>query len=204
VDDPFLAVDRGYTSLAPFERATSNENFVVFAKRDGADLKSAQSQINPPKQHDLERRGQGRYAESLCSGMWYLVLLSEFLGERGAHDCSSVTARRGEVCLTLANSRQRHTFRDFLREEETSADCFAIAVLRLSKSEYPTQITFCDCCFALGRGSPGALFSLAGGSKFNLQTTMPAREVYASMILHFSLIDPRIAEYTDGVYLQRL
>jgi hypothetical protein len=64
----------------------------------------------------------------------YLVLSSEFFGERCAHDFSSFTAGSSEVSLEgdqPCHTRSIfgiHTLRDFLREEETSAERFAIVV----------------------------------------------------------------------------
>jgi hypothetical protein len=72
----------------------------------------------------------------------YLMLFPEFLGKRSTHNCSSTTTR----CIKVSLHQQCHrksTLRDFRREEETSADCFAMASLSMEMvGEFG-----CDCNF---------------------------------------------------------
>lgn len=84
VDDIFETVDGGDLALTALVGATDDGDLVVLADGDAADLLRAKSVI------DRARR--------LQRGWSYVVLLTELLGERGAHDVA--TLRRGSLVVS--------------------------------------------------------------------------------------------------------
>jgi hypothetical protein len=127
VDNPFFTIDCCYTSFTTFVGATGDNDFIVFTKRNGADLKLALDQL----EHEAKSRITGQLKYEGYGRDRYLVLFFEVFGERCTHDLSSFTARSREMSLfvrvRLSVIERVDTFRDFLREEETSEDRLAIA-----------------------------------------------------------------------------
>ena len=90
MDDVFETVDRGDLAFAAFVRATHNENFIVFSDGNGADLTTAVLEEQRAIENDA---------------ITYVVLLTEFLAQRSAHDSSSDAGRRAIVGLARLSSR---------------------------------------------------------------------------------------------------
>jgi hypothetical protein len=84
VDNVLETVDRGDLALTSLVGATDNGDLIILADWDGADL------ILLLVYRSLETK---------CAAKTYVVLLTELLGERGAHDGAANAGWRAEVRL---------------------------------------------------------------------------------------------------------
>lgn len=107
MNDPFFTVDWNDSAFATLVGSSGDENFIVFANGDGADLRVNTDQKNTgnnSQKHNMKygyANGKGIRDGVCVRGSGYLVLSSEFFGERCAHDFSSVTACCWKVSLSI-------------------------------------------------------------------------------------------------------
>jgi hypothetical protein len=77
MNDPFLAVDSDNSSFATLVGSSGDENFIVFADRNGADLELAKFHRSKLKCWDV-LKGQSPSNGARELGGKYLVLFFEF------------------------------------------------------------------------------------------------------------------------------
>jgi hypothetical protein len=94
VDDVLEAVDGSDLALLALLGAADNGDLVILADGDAADLFSFLS--------------EAAVGEKFLSSATYVVLLTELLGERSAHDVAANAGRRLEVGLARLASRGRN------------------------------------------------------------------------------------------------
>jgi hypothetical protein len=67
MNDPFFAVDGGDAAFATFIRAAGDENFVVFADGDGADLTNVNSVHDDPSAQPTNTPHNAARRSNTCS-----------------------------------------------------------------------------------------------------------------------------------------
>lgn len=107
VYDVFETVDGSNFALTTLVRASWDDDFVVFADRNGADLKIAGvlafEVILSCVASNTDYRGQ---CHLLSVGLPYIVLLTQFLAQRSAHDGASDAGGSAEMRLARLPPRR--------------------------------------------------------------------------------------------------